>query len=137
MIRVSAYCSGPTLAMTSVASRGRGQERAKCATVSPTVNPAGADSSCRTTSTRERRRRPADAGAAPSAETVPASRLRSSRRISTAVLFPAPSGRGRRLLAGADPQVEPVRRGHFAGALAQTVHVLSEFGHGAEHLAEP
>ncbi|GAA3479322.1 hypothetical protein GCM10018966_038520 [Streptomyces yanii] len=53
------------------------------------------------------------------------------------MLLPAPFDRGRRLLAGTDPQVEPVRRGHFAGALAQSVHVLGEFGHGAERLAEP
>lgn len=53
------------------------------------------------------------------------------------MLPPAPFDRGRPLLAGTDPQVEPVRRGHFAGALAQAVHVLSDFGHGVERLAEP
>jgi hypothetical protein len=119
--------------MTSVASRGRGQERAKCATVSRTVNSAGADSSCRMTPTRERRRRSAEA----STETVPASRLRCTWRISTAVLFPARSAADAEHLAGADSQVEPVRRVHFAVALVQTVSGHSEFGHSAEHLAEP
>ncbi|GDY67105.1 hypothetical protein SAV14893_064980 [Streptomyces avermitilis] len=105
---------------SSTGSRGLGQEGAKGRTVSRAVNPAGADSSCRTISTPESHpAHPlprAGAGHGHLARVPAAAAPDGSHRAAPAH---ATGSEQAECLARPDPEVDAVHRGHVAAPLAK------------------